>query len=69
MKLHLPVRLFRAVILLMTAVPAALYAEYTAPTEIVVPDTYTNSVEISGTADIATQTEDTVYRLTDDVTI
>ena len=69
MKLHLPVSLFRAVLLVMTAVPAALYAEYTAPTEIVVPDSYTNSVEICGTADISTQTADTVYRLTDDVTI
>ena len=59
MKLHLPVRLFRAVVLLMAAAPAALYAEYTEPTEIVVPSTYTNTVEISGTADIVAQTEST----------
>ena len=69
MKPHLPVRLLRAVVLMATAAPAALYAEYTTPTEIIVPDTYTNSVELSGTAEITSQTESTVYRLTDDVTM
>ena len=69
MKLHLPVRLFRAVVYLMAAAPAALYAKYTAPTEIVVPSTYTNTVKLSGSADISAQTESTVFRLTDDVTI
>lgn len=69
MKLHLPVKLFRAVILLMAVAPAALYAEYTAPTEIVVPSTYTNSVELSGAVDFTAQTTNTAYRLTGDVTM
>ncbi len=69
MKPHLPVRLFRAVALVLAAAPAALYADYSAPTEIVVPDSYTNSVELSGAVDFAAQTEDTAYRLTDDVTM
>ena len=69
MKPHLPVRLLRAVILLAAVAPSALYAKYTAPTEIVIPDTYTNSVELSGSAEITSQTTSTAYRLTDDVTI
>lgn len=69
MKLHLPVRLLRAVVLLAAVAPSALYAKYTAPTEIVIPDTYTNSVELSGSAEITSQTTSTAYRLTDDVTI
>ena len=54
---------------LMAAAPSALFAAYTAPTEIKVPDTYTNSVTLSGAAEITTQTEATVYRLTDDVSM
>ncbi len=69
MKPHLPVRLFRAVALVLAAAPAALYAEYSAPTEIVVPDSYTNSVELSGAAAFAAQTANTAYRLTGDVTM
>ena len=53
----------------MVAAPAALYAEYTAPTEITVPAAYTNSVTLSGAAEITSQTESTVYRLTEDVTM
>ncbi|MBR3925875.1 MAG: PEP-CTERM sorting domain-containing protein [Akkermansia sp.] len=69
MKPHLPVRLFRAVALVLAVAPAALYADYTAPTEIVVPDNYTNSVKLSGAVDFATQTEATAYRLTGDVSM
>lgn len=69
MKPHLPVRLFRAVALVLAVAPAALYADYTAPTEIVVPDSYTNSVELNGAVDFAAQTEDSAYRLTGDVTM
>ena len=53
----------------MAAAPTALYAKYTAPTEIEVPDSYTNSVTLSGAAAITPQTESTVYRLTGDVTM
>lgn len=69
MKPHLPVRLLRAVVLMATAAPAALYAKYTAPTEIIVPDTYTNSVELSGTAEITSGTESTAHLVTGDVNI
>lgn len=69
MKPHLPVRLFRAVALVLAVAPATLYADYSAPTEIVVPDSYTNSVELNGAVDFATQTEATAYRLTGDVTM
>lgn len=69
MKLHLPVRLLRAVIIALVAVPASLYAAYTSPEEITVSDTYTNSVELNGTAEFAAQTEDTAFRLTGDVTM
>ena len=69
MKLHLPLRLFRVLMVLMAAAPSALFAAYTAPTEIKVPDTYINSVTLSGAAEITTQTEATVYRLTDDVSM
>ncbi len=69
MKPHLPVNLLRAVMVLMTMAPSVLYAKYTAPTEITVPDSYTNSETISGSADITEETESTVYRLTDDVTM
>lgn len=59
--------MFRAVVLLMSAAPAALYAAYTAPTEIIIPETFTNSEELSGNAGISEEAESTVYRLTDDV--
>ncbi len=44
MKLHLPVRLFRAVLSLMLAVPSAMYASYTYPSSIDTPYSYTNYV-------------------------
>lgn len=69
MKPHLPVRLLRAVVLLATVAPSALYAKYTAPTEIVIPDTYTNSVELSGSAEMTAITQSTAYRITDDVSM
>ena len=65
MKPHLPVRLLRAVVLMMAAAPAALYAEYTAPTEIVVPEGYTES----NTPELAAKDTDTAYRLTADATL
>lgn len=69
MKLHLPVRLLRAVVLLAAVAPSALYAKYTAPTEIVIPDTYTNSVELSGSAEITSGTQSTAHLVTGDVNI
>ena len=65
MKPHLPVRLLRAVVLMMAAAPAALYAEYTAPTEIVVPEGYTES----NTPELAAKDTNTAYRLTADATL
>lgn len=69
MKPHLPTRLLRALVCMMAAAPSVLYAKYTAPTEIIVPDSYTNAVELSGTAEITSQTVNTAYRLTGDVTM
>lgn len=51
MKLHLPVRLFRAVVSLMVAVPIAASAAYTAPTEIFIPDNNTE-VKVDELSDI-----------------
>ena len=51
MKLHLPVRLFRAVIALMLAAPSALFAAYTAPTAITIPSGY-SQVTVDALADI-----------------
>ncbi|MBQ1961216.1 MAG: hypothetical protein II349_06810, partial [Akkermansia sp.] len=51
MKLHLPVRLFRAVMALLLAAPSALYAAYTAPTTITIPSGYTQ-VTVDALADI-----------------
>ena len=52
MKLHLPVRLFRAVVSLMVAVPIAASAAYTAPTEIFIPDNNTE-VKVDELSDIS----------------
>ena len=51
MKLHLPVRLFRAVMALLLAAPSALFAAYTAPTTITIPSGYTQ-VTVDDLADI-----------------
>ena len=51
MKLHLPVGLFRAVLRLMFAAPAALYAAYTAPTTITLPSESGWDIHIAYSAD------------------
>ncbi len=40
MKLHLPLTIYRCLVALMAVTPAALYAEYTPPTEITIPEDY-----------------------------
>ncbi|MBR4108636.1 MAG: hypothetical protein IKK45_08125, partial [Akkermansia sp.] len=72
MRLHLPSRLFRDVIALMVAVPSALYAAYTAPTEIVIPELYTTEVLVDEVSDIsayANSADAIAFRLIEDVGI
>ena len=72
MKLHLPVRLFRAVVALMVAVPSALYAAYTAPSDIVIPELYTTEVLVDEWSDItsyAYSPEGVAFRLIEDMSI
>ena len=72
MKLHLPSRLFRAVIALMVAVPSAVYAAYTTPTEIVIPELYATEVQVDAVSDIsayANSANAIAFRLIEDVGI
>ena len=72
MRLHLPSRLFRAVIALMVAVPSALYAAYTAPTEIVIPEQYSFRTQTDAFADIfaySMSSSNVAFRLIEDVSI
>ena len=71
MKLHLPVRLFRAILALMVAVPAVAYAEYTEPTKITIPNGYTE-VLVDEIVDITSYTNynsNVAFLLTRDLTI
>lgn len=73
MKLHLPVRLFRAIIALMVSVPSVLYAAYTTPSSIKVPDALSdNQVVVDSASDISAyckRDEDVAFLLTDDLEI
>ncbi len=73
MKLHLPVRLFRAIIALMVSVPSVLYAAYTTPSSINVPDALSNNqVVIDSASDISAyckKDEDVAFLLSDDIKI
>ena len=72
MRLHLPSRLFRAVIALMVAVPSALYAAYTAPTEIVIPEQYSVVIQTESLLDIYSYSDSSdavAFRLTSDFDI
>ena len=72
MRLHLPSRLFRVVIALMVAVPSAVYAAYTAPTEIVIPEQYSVVKQTESLLDIysyADSSHAVAFRLTSDFDI
>lgn len=70
MKLHLPVRLFRAIILLMCSTTMSLYAAYVAPSEIVIPDKYDTEVTATRTGDILGHTGSNVaFLLANDISV
>lgn len=71
MKLHLPVRLFRAVVSVLLAVPFALNAAYVKPTSITIPSGYT-SVQTDSLSDITAYSQvstDVAFRLLHDMTV